>query len=408
MKLFKSFVIVLFLLVPFIIFGTSINGYLPVTIDWSIGSYVETVKFGGEMTDGFLTGNLQIADSTIPVRFAGGTDPVLIVDSDGDGIFEDEGAAELYLRETYGEQDTRFWKKKVKVSYVENGRETEKEILLRFGATKYGLYGDYSLEYWVSSHQEGVLYYNDTGYKIILFTSGSDGNYSVLSDVHFGIDRNLDGKIEFSVLSPEIYSAEDVIGFGGTNFKINDISRSGDLISLNPVKEEATYKPFLTPGNKAPEVEAEDVSGNSVKIPGNIITILILSPDVPDGTEESDYDGDSYYMGNIRLSEILSLPENWSAFNSKLTRIIWLLSGDRCSEACYEEIKNVSVVQNEDMLKIYGYKNAEEVFVIDSSGVIKATDEYWTDEKSMLTDHPQGGQLMLSAADIKKILLDLY
>ncbi len=408
MKLFKSFAIVLFLLVPFIIFGTFINGYLPVTIDWSTGSYVETVKLSEGTANGFLTGTLQIADSTIPVRFAGGIDPVLIVDSDGDGVFEDEGPAELYLRETSGEWDTRFWKQKVKVSYVENGRETKKEILLRFIATKIGLYGDYSLEYWISSHQEGVLYYNDTEYKIILFTSGSDGNYSVLSDVHFGIDRNLDGKIELTVLSPEIYSAEDVVSFGGTNFKINDISRSGDLISLNPVKEEATYKPFLTVGNKAPEVEAEDMSGNSVKIPGNIITILILSPDLPDGTDESGYDGDSYYTGNARLKEILSLPENWSAFNSKSTRIIWLLSGDGCSGACSEEMKNVNVVQNEDMLKIYGYKNAERVFVIDSSGVIRATDEYWVVKKSMLTDHQQGGQLMMSTADIKKILLDLY
>lgn len=408
MKFVKiSFVVVFFLFAPLLLLGTTINGYLPMTVDWSTGSYTKTVEFNEE-NENYKIGSIQIAESKIPIKFLKGPNPLLIIDSNVDGCFEDNGPSEMYLRETKQSQDLRFWNAKVPVIYIENGEKIEKEIFLRFVASKYGVYGDFHLEYWISSHQEGVLYFDDKEYKISLFTSRSDGDYSNLSDIHFGIDRNNDGRIELTVLSPEVYSQENIININGTNFEIDSISKSGGLISLSSVNEEATYKPFLNTGDEAPAFITQDFLGNRVELPEEIITILILSPDLINDYENSDCNCSECNIDNFRLGEIIELPEKWSAFKSEKTRIIWLLSNDEYTENCFEERKNVFVIHDEEILNIYGYKNAERVFVIDSLGIIKATDEYWFDEESMFSNHPQAGQLMMCTEDIKMLLLELY
>ncbi len=90
----------------------------------------------------------------------------------------------------------------------------------------------------------------------------------------------------------------------------------------------------------------QDLLRNNIKLPEDIITVLILSPDLINNYENSDCNCSEFGNDNLRLGEIIELPEKWSAFKSEKNRIIWLLSSDEYTENCFEERKNVFVIQD--------------------------------------------------------------
>ncbi|OAA31825.1 hypothetical protein AT15_03065 [Kosmotoga arenicorallina S304] len=413
--------IALVVILPLLLLGGTVVAYLPCIIDWNTGSFTQNVVlFAKRPTElpiasesRFLYGEINVGARQLGIMLLDGPAPTLWVDANNNGSFIDDGPAECYLRKTKGTQDIYFWKKKVTICYDVDGKEHSNDVLLRFVGTKFGFFGKYTLSYWFSSHREGMLEVSGNIYKVILFTKRTDGDYSVLDDIHFGIDLNLDGKINPSVPSPEVYSAEEVIPIGDENYRILSISPDGAKVVLEAVDEAATFKPFLEVGCKAPAFTVKDLLGREVSIPSTDTkaTILVLSSYKPceiSSKNEGNCCNNAFTDTNkARLYQLLHIDYYLKEFYVSSIRIIWLLTGKEYDGLCSENMKWLYVVNDRDMLSLYGYPAAERIFVIDEDGVIRATDEYWIDEKSWLSDYPQGGQLMLTFDDIKAILKDI-
>jgi len=416
--------ITLVMILPLLLIGNTIVAYLPSVINWNTGSFSQDVVLSAKQPtelpitpeSKFLFGEISVGARQLSIMLLDGPSPTLWVDANNNGSFIDDGPAECYSRKTKGTQDMYFWKKEVTVYYDVDGKEHSSDVLLRFIGTKFGFFGKYTLSYWFSSHREGMLEVSGNIYKVILFTKRTDGDYSVLDDIHFGIDRNLDGKINPSVPSPEVYNAKDVIPIGGKNYRIFSISPDGAKVVLEAVDEAATIKPFLEVGYKAPAFTAKDLLGREVSIPATDVkaTILVLSSykpcEIASRREDSCYSCSNVFTdtNKARLYQLLHVDYYLKEFYTSSIKIVWLLTGEEYDELCPEDMEWLYVVNDKEMLSLYGYPAAERIFVIDKDGIIRATDEYWIDEKSWLSDYPQGGQLMLTFEDIKAILKDIF
>src|SRR6266545_508072 len=114
--------------------------------------------------------------------------------------------------------------------------------------------------------RSGVLALGGKEYNVILHTSNKRGLYSDPKEVTLGVDRNLDGKVDGSRLSGEIFSGADPFNIAGESYLIKGISELGETVSIEISPTKVAPKEHVVVGERAPDFEFQTLEGRRLKL----------------------------------------------------------------------------------------------------------------------------------------------
>ena len=396
--------------------GLAISGYLSATKDWNLISYFDTIELTDKTDDDLkgipshtapLYGEMTIGDRPVNLLFYSG--PVLMVDTNDNGEFSDDEHLTCTRRTTNGDTDIYRWETNVRVDDKTGAVMSGPSYRVTLIATQIGFSGKFMLQYSVTGHREGVIEIVGKPYGIGIFPTNASGAYDLPNEVLFGIDLNMDGRIDLAPASREVFAGTDTIGVEGKNYTIASIALDGSHIELRETALPASNKPELVIGQPFPDFATVDISGNDVSTSSftGYPVVFVISPALPSEIwfgEMGDCQDCQEEMPffDSRLFWLMTSVEELSKRNTNYPRVVWLSSG---SESDIDiDLPWLSTIDDEETLSRYGYSFENRMFIIDKFGTLRAMDEYWYVEESFGTEKSMSGKKCLSQEDIKSIL----
>lgn len=116
--------------------------------------------------------------------------------------------------------------------------------------------------------REGRLKLGNLTYKVLAQTYNRRSLFSNTKDITIAIDRDLNGAIDDSLLSAEIFwggaNGGKPFNIGGESYYVRSSSASGDRISLAVSKKKVPPKNYISVSKKAPKFSFKDLNGTVV------------------------------------------------------------------------------------------------------------------------------------------------
>ncbi len=117
------------------------------------------------------------------------------------------------------------------------------------------------LFYYRKSGREGEVVLDGNRYRVLVLDDNSDGRFDDLQNGSLIIDLNQDGVLDGAADSAEYYSLNEPVNVHGKVWEVASLSPDGLHITLRPSRASVPPKPYLTPGNPAPEFTGKGLDG---------------------------------------------------------------------------------------------------------------------------------------------------
>jgi len=208
-----------------------------------------------------MIGNSPTTDGVaVVIDEAPGKDPRVYIDANANGDLTDDPNPD-WIR---GDFDVLHKDLTIKATFVVNTKPHVVEL-------------PYKLLYFSRANQEqrvalqprfdrsGVLAVGGKEYKVILHTSNGRGLYSDPKALTIGVDRNLDGKVDGSRLSGEIFIGAQPFNLAGETYLIKGVSELGDTFTVEISPTKVAPKEHIAVGERAPDFEFQTLDGRRMK-----------------------------------------------------------------------------------------------------------------------------------------------
>jgi thiol-disulfide isomerase/thioredoxin len=193
---------------------------------------------------------------------AGGKPPRVYVDANNNGDLSDDANPDW----TRGEYDVLHKDITIRAAFIVNAEPRVVDL-------------PYRILYFSREEQErqrialqprfdrsGVLSLGGREYRVIAHTLNNRGLYSDLKAVTFGVDRNLDGKVDGSRLSGEIFDAAEPFNIAGESYLIKSISELGEAVTVEVSPTKVAPKEHVVVGECAPDFEFQTLEGQKLRL----------------------------------------------------------------------------------------------------------------------------------------------
>jgi S1-C subfamily serine protease/thiol-disulfide isomerase/thioredoxin len=114
--------------------------------------------------------------------------------------------------------------------------------------------------------REGEVVLDGNRYRVLVLDDNGDGRFDDLDGGSLVIDLNQDGTLEGSPDSAEYFHLNEPFNVRGKVWQVASLSADGLSLSLRPSSADVPVKPYLTPGNPAPEFTGQGLDGASIDL----------------------------------------------------------------------------------------------------------------------------------------------
>lgn len=192
----------------------------------------------------------------------GGRPPHLYVDNNNNGDLTDDVAPEWVL----GEHGVYSKAVTVKATFIVGERTRTTELPYRALFFSRSTQKEMQLAFRALFNRSGTLRLGSKEFKVLLHTFDSHGLYSDPERVALGIDRNLDGKVDGSRLSGEMFEGGKPFNIDGETYRVAEISTTGDrvVIDVSPLK--VAPKNHVVVGEPAPDFAVRTLGGKHLRL----------------------------------------------------------------------------------------------------------------------------------------------
>jgi len=192
----------------------------------------------------------------------GGRPHRLYVDSNNNGDLTDDAPFEWVL----GEHGVYSRVITIRVTFVVGGRTRSTELPYKALFFSRSTQKETQVAFRPLFNRSGMLRLGGKEFKVLLHTFDSRGLYSDPAQVSLGIDRNLDGKVDGSRLSGEMFEGGKPFNIDGETYRVAEISAVGDrlVVDVSPLK--VAPKSHVVVGAPAPDFAARTLDGKDVRL----------------------------------------------------------------------------------------------------------------------------------------------
>ncbi len=201
-----------------------------------------------------------------------GKPPRVYVDANNNGDLTDDANLDW----TRGEYDVLHKDLTIKVNFVVNAKPHAVELPYRVLYFSRVEREQQRVALQPRFDRSGVLALGGKEYNVIVHTSNKRGLYSDPKEVTLGVDRNLDGKVDGSRLSGEIFKGADPFNIAGESYSIKAISELGETVSVEISPTKVAPREHVVVGERAPDFEFQTLEGRRLKLSDFTGRVLML------------------------------------------------------------------------------------------------------------------------------------
>lgn len=184
----------------------------------------------------------------------------LFVDKNNNGDLTDDG--DPGWDEDYPEYRTK--EALIDVKYANSGPEAAVPYPVVFYRYKNRLQ-DAVIAY-RNGYRKGEITLQDTTYRVAVFDDDVDGRFDELDAGALVIDLNRDGVLDGKSDSPEYYALSSPFNVNGTTYRVEEITRSGDRLTVS-IADTTVFPGFAQQiGMRAPQFRLQDIDGQLVDL----------------------------------------------------------------------------------------------------------------------------------------------
>ena len=114
--------------------------------------------------------------------------------------------------------------------------------------------------------REGEVVLDGNRYQVLVLDDNGDGRFDDLQNGSLIIDLNQDGTLEGAADSAEHFALNEPFNVRGKVWEVASLSADGLSLTLRRSQADVPVKPYLTPGNPAPQFMAHGLDGNSIEL----------------------------------------------------------------------------------------------------------------------------------------------
>ena len=114
--------------------------------------------------------------------------------------------------------------------------------------------------------RDGEVVLDGNRYRVLVLDDNGDGRFDDLQNGSLVIDLNQDGTLEGSPDSAEYFHLNEPFNVRGKVWEVAALSADGLSLTMRPSSADVPIKPYLTPGNAAPEFMGRGLDGASIDL----------------------------------------------------------------------------------------------------------------------------------------------